>query len=342
MTLQRPELLLLGPAAALLLTLAITAQWRRRARLGRAYGRLAQLRLLPRALQPFPALRTLCLIGASFSLAVAAAGPRPAQPEPPPPPQPLDLAVAVDVSRSMGTPDVAGPRVERAREVVDQIAEALPSARIVLILFADWPYTLVPPTDDPAVVRYFAHSLSADLVLDRDQGTSLTAVLAHASTSLQQRARPQARRAVLVLSDGGAHDPLNQILESASALAGEGTSVWTAGLGTPDGEAVPSPSGPLLDPTGRAVLSRLEEDVLRELASAGGGEYHDVSNDRGLGALLAAFGSAADDADGGGPAPLDAAFWLTLAALPALLLEGTIDAGRGRSGSGTRGGGASA
>ena len=327
MTFQRPDLLLLGPAAALLVSLALTLQWRRMSNLGRAYGEVARLRLVPRRLQRFPTVRMLCLLAACFALGTAAAGPRPPSPEPPQPPQPLDLAVAVDVSRSMAAEDVGASRIERARVVVSRLAEDVPSARIVLVLFADWPYTLVPPTDDPDVVRYFAHSLTADLVLDRDQGTSFTTAVAHARATLDARPRPEARRAVLVLSDGGSHEPLTEVMEAAES-GNDATPIWTAGLGTSAGSTIPSATGPLLDESGRVVSSSLEDDVLRDLARAGRGEYHDVSTDGGLEALVDGLGALGDESPSGDTSPGDAAFWLTLLSIPLLLAEGAMDTGR--------------
>lgn len=328
MTFERPDLLLLGPTLALLLSLALAQQWRRLGRLARSLGVRGALRLVPRGVQRFPTGRMLFLALASFALACAAAGPRPAAPEPLAPLRALDIAVVVDVSRSMSATDVEPSRIGRARQVVDRLAEALPSARIVLILFADWPYTLVPPTDDPAVVRYFAHSLSADLVLDRDQGTSLSSAIAHAREALAGRPRPEAAKAILVLSDGGAHDDRTGVVRAASEASLAGIRVWTAGLGTRDGVPIATQAGPVLDAAGRPVVAALEEESLRDAAQAGGGQYHDVSTDAGLGALMSGLTRADGGTDGGEEAPLDIVFWLTLTALPLLLLESGLDAGR--------------
>lgn len=327
MTFQRPELLLLGPLAALLLSAALTLQWRRLARLAQSYADPALRRLAPLHLQRFPALRMLCLIAACLALSAAAAGPRPAAPEPPQPPDPLDIAVAVDVSRSMASEDLGTSRIQRARTIVDRLSVELPAARIVLILFADWPFTLVPPTDDPTVVRYFAQSLSADLVLDRDQGTSYVNALAHAREALDSRPRQDAGRVVLVLSDGGAHEALDEVLAAAATENG-GLSVWTGGLGTRTGAEVPTPTGPLLDDSGTRIVSRLEADVLRDIARVGGGEYHDVSEEAGVTALIDGLATSSRVSESRRNEPLDATFWLILLSIPALLIEGAVDAGR--------------
>lgn len=328
MTFLRPGLLLLGPLVAIFLSLALTFQWRRISRLGRSYDDLAVQRLISRSLQGFPTGRMICLLVVSLALAAGAAGPRPVAPEPPEPAPPLDIAVAVDVSASMSAGDVEPTRIGRAREVIDRVAESLPSARIVLIVFADWPYTLVPPTDDPAVVRYFARSLSADLVVDRDQGTSFSSALSHARAALDARSRPGARRAILVLSDGGAHEDMADILGAATAASSDDVPIWTAGVGTREGAELTTNAGPLLDAGGRTVVATLDDGLLSEIARAGGGEYHDVSNNRGVRALLAELGTLDEDGTGEHQGPMDLTFLLTLLAVPLLLWEGGSDAGR--------------
>ncbi|HSH76793.1 MAG TPA: VWA domain-containing protein, partial [Longimicrobiales bacterium] len=206
MILTRPEWVLSAPLVAALLTIALLAQRRRLQRLARSYTDEATRRLVPLDPGRFPTIRMACLLLASLAIGLAAAGPAPVAREPAEPPAPLDLAIAVDVSLSMTAPDVEPTRLGRAREIGAAVSEAIPSARVTLVVFADWPYTLVPPTDDPAVVQHFARSLAPDVVLERDQGTSLAGALLTARRALDARPRSRARRVVLVLSDGGAHD----------------------------------------------------------------------------------------------------------------------------------------
>lgn len=329
MTFLRPELLLVGPAAAALALLALLLQWRRLRGLARALDRNAARRLVPRRLKAFPAVRMLCLTGACLALVAAAAEPRAPVVEPPEPAPPLDLAIAVDVSLSMSAADVAPTRIERAREVVDELTRTLDSARIVLVLFADWPYTLVPPTDDLEVVRYFARSLSADLVLDRDQGTSLSSALEHAHAALDARSRPGARRAILLVSDGGAHEPADDVLRAAAAAFREGVSVWTAGVGTSSGVALQTESGPVLAASGAAAMATFDEELLRGVARAGGGAYASVNDDAGLSEIARGFMQTDARPTGPDDGARDAAFWLALLVVPLLLWEGALDAGRG-------------
>jgi Ca-activated chloride channel family protein len=330
-TLARPELLPLLPLALALVTGAIVLQWRRAARLGRSFTPVALRRLFPVDIGRFPALRLALAVLAAMAVALGAVGVAPRAPEEPASPAPLDLAIAVDVSASMGARDVDPSRVARTRDVVTRVAEALPGARIVLVVFADWPFTLVPPTDDARVVTYFADALQADLVPERDQGTSLAAVIDHARAALDSRPRAGARRAVLVVSDGGAHDGEADVLAAAAAAAAAGVEVWTAGLGSARGAELETATGPVLDASGAPVSVRLEEGLLRGVAAAAHGRYERVDDDRGVRALVDGLAGAPETPAPNRPGRLDATLLLTLAALPLILVEGALDGGRLRS-----------
>ncbi|MEQ1856339.1 MAG: VWA domain-containing protein [Longimicrobiales bacterium] len=329
MTLARPEWLPLLPLALVAVLGALVIQWKRRRRLGRALPTTALARLLPVGVDRFPTVRAACLVVATAAVSLAATGVVQRAPEQPPPPTPLDLAIAVDVSASMGARDTEPSRIGRAQEVVSDLAASLPGARIVLVVFADWPYTLVPPTDDARVVTYFADALQADLVLDRDQGTALAAVLRHAGEALAARPREGARRAILVLSDGGAHDDAADVLAAAAEAAAGGTEVWTAGLGNERGAELETATGPLLDAAGAPVVTRLEDELLIRVAAAGGGRYERVVDDRGVRSLASGLERAADAAPPEHTAVVDVTLLLILLALPLILLEGALDSGRG-------------
>lgn len=336
MKLLHPGLLLLGPASALLLTLTLIIRWRRVRKLADFYRASASRRIVADSLQRFPSARMLCLAAACFALATGAAGPYTDPPERAEPTPPLHIAIAVDVSRSMGAEDLGAARIARARVVVDRISEAVRSARIVLVVFADWPYTLVPPTDDPQVVRYFAGSLTADLMADRDQGTSLSRAIAHTREALDARPLPGAHRAIVLISDGGANEETEGIRAAAASASAGGVTIWTAGLGTAAGSELGGSTRPVLDAEGRPVVARLNEELLEEIARLGGGGYEDVGSDRGLEALLQGLGATATMADQANEEPLDTSFWLALAAVPLLLAEAAVDTRRRGRAVGTR------
>ena len=244
------------------------------------------------------------------------------------PTQPVDLVIAVDLSLSMTGTDVRPSRLERAKSVVRELTESMPDERLGLTVFADWPYSVLPMTDDPALVRFFAEPLTPDLIVERDQGTSLALVIAHAHEMLETRRRPEAQQVILLITDGEGHENETEILDASAAAAAAGVRVWTAGVGTSGGSALatldPDPL-PVLGDDGEPVVSRLNERLLRRIASAGEGGYRNVSGAAGLRSLLGVFRRASTESTPGGEA-VGAALWLILLAIPLLFVEGKMDA----------------
>jgi Ca-activated chloride channel family protein len=342
-TFQRPDFLVLVPAAAVVLALAVWLQWRRGRRLVEAYGgREPSLRLLGRDLTRFPVLRTLALILGIGGLAFAASGPEPGEAPAPPPPVPVDLLVAVDVSHSMSAADVDGTRIERARMLVERLVEERVADRMALTIFADWPYGLVPVTEDPDVLAFFAPWIAPELVGTRDQGTSLGLALGQVRATWERRRSEGTRRIVLLVTDGEVHDGAAEALDSVAAIADDGFEIWTAGLGTEEGAPLFLPGtrdAPLLY-DGSPVIATADPTFLRELSSRGRGEFHDASTDGGIQDLVSALSRGSTPPPPAEERP-DPIRWLLLASLLLLALEALLDAGvlgarrPARSGGGT-------
>ncbi len=325
MIFERPELLALGPLVVLVVSLGVCAHWRRAIRLSDAYGGpVPGRRLGHRKLGSFPVGRLAALLLAGLALTGAAAEPR-LEPEAQPSSDPIDLVVALDISLSMTAADVGPSRALRATEILSALADALPGERIGVAVFADWPYTLVPLTDDSDVIRFFGGTLGPELVAERDQGTGLGAVVTHARATLESRRREDAEPAILLLSDGESYVDRGSILDSVAVATDGGVRLWTGGVGTARGTPLVRPGSgePLLDEAGAPVVTRLDEALLRSMAGAGGGSYHDVSQDRGLRALLDEIAGEAREPTQ--EQPTDLAFLLSLLALPLLFWEGTAD-----------------
>lgn len=301
MSFARPELVTLAAPAILLIIVAIVWQWRRSARLIAAFGgREPARRLMGRVVEGFPAARTASAVAAAAALTLAASGVgRERKIEPPS--TPIDLIVSLDMSRSMAARDVDPSRIARAKAVVERIVADNVVDRMALTLFADWPYGLVPLTDDDEVLDFFVPWLTPDMIDMRDQGTSLAAVLGYTVRTWQARARPQAIPVVLVISDGENHVPEGEVFDSLTVAVDAGMRVWTAGIGTEEGAPlfVPrSASAPLLDASGGQVVAGFDAALLRSVAAAGGGGFHDVASDAGVRALLDDLRTLRGGADG--------------------------------------------
>lgn len=329
MTYARPDLLAWAPWVAAGLGLLVLVQWLRGVGLVRAYGgRSVGRRLLGRDLTRFPITRLLVLALAGAALVLAAAEPQPEGGEEPAPQAPIDLIVAVDVSHSMTADDVDGGRIARARTLVEEIARAAVADRMALSIFADWPYSLVPLTDDEDVVTFFAPWITPALMTTRDQGTTIPLVVEHALEVRAERPHDGARTLLLIVSDGDSHGGDAEILAAVGAAADEGLEVWTAGVGTGGGAPLYVPGSgqtPLLY-EGSQVVATYDADLLQVIAQRGRGDFHDVTSDSGLRALIDELRGGTPPAGGESEPEREPAFWLILAALALLGLEAALDA----------------
>jgi len=331
MTFERPDLLMLVPMALLLLTVAVGLQWRRGVRLVKAYGGPAPARrLLGRRLETIPAARMTVLVLAATGLVVAASGPTRQDSGEVEPATPVDLIVAVDVSHSMTAADVLPSRIARAREVLDRIIEEGVTDRLSLTLFADWPYGLVPLTDDADVISFFSPWVAPDLVSTRDQGTSLAALVGHTRSVWEARPRNEGQPIVLIISDGEAHGLDPAVLDSVTVAVGAGLRIWTAGVGTAGGAPLfvaGSEGAPLLDTDGGPVVAEYGPDLLRAMADRGSGEFFDVSTDGGIRSLIGSLRSERGAAESSGEIPTDPVFWLLLLCTALLVADAILDSG---------------
>jgi Ca-activated chloride channel family protein len=332
---ERPELLALAPLAAILFAFTVGAHWRRLRKLATAYEVTALRRLLPTSPGRFPTRRFLCLVGAGALLGLAAAGPVLWDPEPPEPVPPLDIAIAVDLSLSMNAAGETGSRIERAREAIDRLTEELPSVRFSLVVFAGWPYVLVPPTDDPDVIRYFVDSLQPEVVEELDRGNSLGSTLEFAGSTLETRPSEDGRQAILVISDGDVYEDEDLLVRAAADAAARGFEVWIAGVGSEEASPMSIAGEPVLDAVGRAVRTSQNADLLSAMAAAGQGRYQDITQDEGLDSLVDDLRELSGDSREGPAEPFDTTALFALLAIPLLLWEGVVDARRGVIGGGT-------
>ena len=210
-------------------------------------------------------------MGAVACLVIALAGPRFGRTLRETTQESLDLVVALDVSESMLAEDVAPSRLQRARLEIQRIVAERPGARVGLVVFAGEAFLQCPLTTDRSAFRLFLDAAEPSLV--PLQGTDLGAALRIAGAALEEAADVDRPRAVLVVSDGEAHegDPGTE----AEALRDGGATVLAIGVGTEDGGPIPlRRSGRLVGYKtargGDQVTTRYEGSALREVAGRGG------------------------------------------------------------------------
>jgi Ca-activated chloride channel family protein len=182
----------------------------------------------------------------------------------------IDVVIALDVSKSMLATDLAPSRLERAKQFIGKLMDAMPNDRIGLVLFAGKAYLQMPLTTDHGAARMFVLSTGPDAV--PQQGTVLSEAIRRSSNAFNVTERRF--KAVVLISDGEDHDP--EAVSTAKELAEHGLMINTVGVGSPDGSYIPDPltgANKVDLATGSAVISKLNEEVLKQVAASTNGIY---------------------------------------------------------------------
>ncbi len=328
----RPALLacvMVVPLLGLLALLAHLARRRAVARLGSVLctRRLALVR--PRRRR----WRNLLALAGLFLLAIACAGPQwgldthqwraPV----------ADLAIVLDLSRSMQAEQPS--RRERAlralRDLTDHL-QAHGGCRVALVAFASRARLVFPLTQDYDHFRHALTQIENDdfppLVPGPDEplvsGTRIGAALKLAVQALD--GQRTGARAIVMLSDGDDPGDDREWLEGTQATRVAQLPVHIVGFGDPQaGHTIPIRGG-VLHYAREVVYTRLDEDVLREIARRTGGVYLPARTDTiPLGtlarALLAQPGPDEETDAAGRPVPAQQYAWFLVPALALLMLS---------------------
>ena len=180
------------------------------------------------------------------------------------------IMVVLDVSRSMDARDAPPSRLELARRELADLTALLRGDAIGLVAFAELAWVRIPPTVDYGTFAWAVGESETSMI--RAQGTALAGAL-DAATQVLSRS-PEKGRAILLVSDGEAHDAEGALDAAVARARDAGVVIYALGVGTPEGGPVPDARGGILeDATGAVVVSRLDEARLKRLASETGGAY---------------------------------------------------------------------
>lgn len=186
----------------------------------------------------------------------------------------VDVIIALDVSKSMLAKDIQPDRLTRAKQLILSMLDKMENDRVGLVVFAGRAYLQVPLTIDYSAMKMMLQNVKPDLV--PTQGTVISEAVDLAIESFSQKEKKY--KSLIIISDGEDHDEnaVAKVKEAADA----GILVHTVGIGSPEGTTLfdPETKSVKLDPNGNPVVSKLNEDELRSIASAGRGTYSLLRN----------------------------------------------------------------
>ena len=270
-------------ALAVILPIAVTfllvgGVRRRLARLARLGHRELVARLVPASVVRPATGRALRLGFAAAFAGVALAGPRWGNERTVVSGEGLDIVLAVDASLSMMATDERPNRLERAKQEIRRLRALSSGDRFALLAFAGRSYILTPLTVDDGALDLFLDNLDPSIV--GLAGSSVARAIRQ-GTDLLVSAQTAGDKALIVMTDGEAFEPLADVEEAARAAAAAEISLVTVGFGTPQGSTIPVREGNTMvekrDAEGNIVVTKFVPDLLRAAATAGNGTFIDAA-----------------------------------------------------------------
>jgi len=225
--------------------------------------------LMPNASTVRPTVKFSILMVALALLIIAAARPQFGQSERTEKRQGIEAIVAMDISNSMLAEDVAPNRLDRAKQMVSKLMDNMVNDKVGLVVFAGDAFIQLPITCDYVSAKMFLNSISPSLI--KTQGTAIGQAL---STSIRCFGeQSDASRAIILITDGENHE--DDAVAVAQRAKEMGIKVLVVGIGKPEGSPIPVPgtNGFMRDRKGNVVVSKLNEEMCKEIAQAGNGIY---------------------------------------------------------------------
>ena len=178
----------------------------------------------------------------------------------------IDILFAIDTSKSMLAQDIKPNRLERARYGILDFVEKLDGDRVGLMPFAGSAYLMSPLTLD---YNGFETSLSAvNTKTIPKGGTNLAELIKLADETLTNNAN---HKILIVLTDG--ENLEGDVLKAAQKVGENGMTIHTVGVGTPQGELIPTGANNtfIKGDDGKYITSKLDQKMLERISSTTGG-----------------------------------------------------------------------
>ena len=190
----------------------------------------------------------------------------------------VDLMIALDLSNSMLSEDIKPNRLERARQAISRLIDKLEGDRIGLIVFAGDAYVQLPITTDYSAAKLFLATVNTSII--PSQGTAIGKAIKLSMNSFDMQNGQN--KAIIIITDGENHE--DDAIQQAKEANEQGVFIHTLGMGLSKGGPIPIYNqngdniGYRKDKEGNTVISKLNEQMLQEIASNGNGTYVRANN----------------------------------------------------------------
>lgn len=226
--------------------------------------------LMPNTSRTRPVVKFGLVLLALALLIVAAARPQYGQKEKVVKRQGIEVVIALDISNSMLAEDVAPSRLDRAKQMLSKMIDSMVDDKVGVVVFAGEAFTQLPITCDYVSAKMFLNSITPELI--KTQGTAIGDAIYTSMRSFGSE-DSDASRAIILITDGENHE--DDALAAAKAANEQGVKIFVIGIGKPDGSPIPIPGTNNFrkDRAGNVVVSKLNEQMCKDVAAAGHGLY---------------------------------------------------------------------
>ncbi len=274
-----PWALWAAPLLAIVVALLVLWSYRQRAhRLRRLASTELLARLVPPASTRAPWVRALLQFAAVLCAGIAFAGPHWGTEQTLERGSGVDMVLALDASLSMLATDARPNRLERMKEEARRLLALSTGDRIGLLAFAGRSYILTPLTVDRGALELFLDNLDPSVV--GQAGSSLSRAIRQ-GTDLLVATQTTSDRALVIMSDGEAFEPAEEVTAAAAHAAEAGVTVIAVGFGTEKGSTIPVRTAQgtqsKRDENGQIVTTRYTPELLKDAVTAAHGVFIDAA-----------------------------------------------------------------
>jgi Ca-activated chloride channel homolog len=190
----------------------------------------------------------------------------------------LDIALVLDVSASMQAADFPPNRLEAMKEIGKDFIKRSGGNRIGIYIFAQDTFTQTPLTTDHAVLLELLDSISFK-VIDHSEsgGTAIGDALLSATDSLQKAKVVKRDQAIILITDGESSYGVDPVL-AAKYLKDLGIKLYAIGLAGENPIEVYVDGKPYLTPSGKILVTSLDDKQLRKVAETADGKFYRAKN----------------------------------------------------------------
>ncbi len=201
--------------------------------------------------------------------------------------QGVDVVFTLDVSQSMRALDVGNGSTDRltlAKAMINKFSTLHPENRYGLVIFAGEAFVSTPLTADIDAFLTFLDGVSYNDV--GTQGTNINEALKASIDRFYSEKDKERGRAVVIISDGG-EEMDGDIAGFAKLSRSFNIKIFAVGIGSSDGVPIPDSTDMFGKVThkqyqGKTVLTKLNEKILKQIASETSGEYFHAEEEKDL------------------------------------------------------------